>query len=641
MINSKPLELEQSNDLIKKHEGNPIVTFNQDGSARSYLKDLFWDFVSDIKNGKGKVSILSFAHISEVHRYNIQHTLYLIQYKRNLAVGTLEHTRASLQTIVECLGSSDFTLLDKDYHYRMFSENLKAKNFSDKTIQKIFGVLNNLHDIGIIERLINGLSFRTIHASLTKKTEQHIAIPEQLASTLFGNAIAQIEKYHPYRHEINDVCEKVITTEHLLKNKCTSTKYKAIKAIKHNIPDFTPQKSFSDVNKIQLCCYLVVLGFSGVRQGEAVSFNSESYSETIMNDGINLSLLKGEITKNNISGVARPEVWVTHPIVKLALELASDMIKYARNYYLEKISHFDIDSRESALFDLKSAFLVTGVYLQRRHFISKGFNQGLTRLIKKWKLKAVEADVKEFDLINPTRKGQLKIGGYLPKLSAHDFRRTFAVFVVRNKLGNVMTIKHQYKHDNINMSQWYANGSSFAAAMDFSVDQELMQMVKESNEEISVEIYDSIFNQEEVLTGKEGERIINDRNNYKGSIYRSKDEIRRQIKNGSLSVVEHPTGYCVNPSCDRICASNKSAVTCQFEIITLDKAKSRMDVRKRLIERFIKLNNGSNYMASILSNIYVEIKAIEITLAKHNLPFDPFLSTIQSNTMKSLSLEVQ
>ena len=57
----------------------------------------------------------------------------------------------------------------------------------------------------------------------------------------------------------------------------------------------------------------------------------------------------------------------------------------------------------------------------------------------------LKADVDEFDLLNPTRKGTLHVGGFLPKLSPHDFRRTFAVFLVRNKLGNLMTLKLKIK----------------------------------------------------------------------------------------------------------------------------------------------------------------------------------------------------
>jgi hypothetical protein len=47
------------------------------------------------------------------------------------------------------------------------------------------------------------------------------------------------------------------------------------------------------------------------------------------------------------------------------------------------------------------------------------------------------------------------------------------------------------------------------------------------------------------------------------------------------------------------------------------------------------MNDGKSYMASILSDIYIRIKSIEVTLKKHGLDFTPFEAEIQSQTMLS------
>ncbi len=107
----------------------------------------------------------------------------------------------------------------------------------------------------------------------------------------------------------------------------------------------------------------------------------------------------------------------------------------------------------------------------------------------------------------------------------------------------------------------------------------------------------------------------------KGEIYMSRNKIKEQVANGALSIVEHPTGFCTNPNCDRICAFETSTVNCQHEIVTPEKAKSRVPVRNRLIARFNTLNDEMTYMASILTQMYTQIKAIEITWSKHNLDF--------------------
>ena len=97
--------------------------------------------------------------------------------------------------------------------------------------------------------------------------------------------------------------------------------------------------------------------------------------------------------------------------------------------------------------------------------------------------------------------------------------------------------------------------------------------------------------------------------------------------------VEHPTGYCTNPSCDRICATDTSSITCQHEIVTREKAELRIPVRERLINKFNALNDERSYMASILSHVYEGIKAIELTLTKHGIDFTPFEAKIKSQTM--------
>jgi hypothetical protein len=231
----------------------------------------------------------------------------------------------------------------------------------------------------------------------------------------------------------------------------------------------------------------------------------------------------------------------------------------------------------------------------------------------------------EFDKLNPTRKGGLELGGYLPKLSSHDFRRTFAVFLIRNKLGSIMSLKYQYKHLNEIMSQWYANNSELLRALDLKADTELQELVNESNILIMTEAAFEIFNSP-TLSGGEGERIDQERQKeqYSGNIYTTRKELERQVRAGNLSVVEHPSGYCFNPDCSRICSSEISNVICKHEAVTRGKALEKLPKRTRLISKFSNLLALGNTFNSIRNRLFVEIKAIEYTLQQHAIPFEPF-----------------
>ncbi|NQY35034.1 MAG: hypothetical protein HRT37_08740 [Alteromonadaceae bacterium] len=629
-------------------DSNPIVTYNSDSSPCSYMTDLEWNFVAEIKVGVGKKTKVSFKNIDKAIRLDIQKTILSIHQKFPSSISTLQMRINNLHLIAKCLGSTNWDNLNQDANYRKFKAEIKKKKYSITILDQTLSCLRKLYDLGLTIRYEKNEKYKFTKglACATKQVKkQHIAIPEKISSKLFNTAMDIVEKYHPYRHSISNIHAKAIIAQQEVFSEADSKKKVAkrglqwrvgerIKKIKHSIPDFNLSLFFEDILEIKTACILVVQGFSGVRLGESISFNKDSYDTIPFSEEFDIPILKGEITKINEKGVPTHEAWVTHPISEKAIELAHDMSEYARAIYKEKIKNYSPDERKVAEREINCSFITLGIISQKTDFIQqKSYARRYLKFQKKHDITASQSDVEEFDLLNPTRKGTLKVGGYLPKLSPHDFRRTFAVFLVRNKLGNLMTLKHQYKHLNIAMTAWYANHSLLAAQMDFELDTELMDMVKDANEDLHTEILFHIFNESESLSGKEGERIANERENYAGDIYMSRKDIKDQVRSGLLSIVEHPTGYCIKPSCDRICASDTSSITCQNEIVTLEKAKARMPKRLRLIKRFNALNDEKSYMASILAQIYTQIKAIELTLTKHSLDFMPFEAEIKSQTM--------
>ncbi len=74
----------------------------------------------------------------------------------------------------------------------------------------------------------------------------------------------------------------------------------AIKRIVHDIPDFDIRLDGSQLSDILVSCLIVTQGFSGVRIGEAVSFNANSAVEVIVNSN-KVTVLIGETTKGYYS----------------------------------------------------------------------------------------------------------------------------------------------------------------------------------------------------------------------------------------------------------------------------------------------------------------------------------------------------
>ncbi len=86
---------------------------------------------------------------------------------------------------------------------------------------------------------------------------------------------------------------------------------------------------------ILVSCLIVTQGFSGVRIGEAVSFNANSADEVIVNSN-KVTVLIGETTKGN-NAKPKTVTWQSHPVAKLALELAYDMMAANRALYQRRL----------------------------------------------------------------------------------------------------------------------------------------------------------------------------------------------------------------------------------------------------------------------------------------------------------------
>jgi hypothetical protein len=223
------------------------------------------------------------------------------------------------------------------------------------------------------------------------------------------------------------------------------------------------------------------------------------------------------------------------------------------------------------------------------------------------------------------------VGGTLPKLTPHDFRRSFAVFFKRYGFGSSATIKFQYKHKNINMADYYSNNAYLQAMEDILLDKDLLAMMNEEGIRMGVDIFDEIYNESEHLAGAGGERIAKDkfeRLSSGESVYMTRSEIEGLVRNGTLSVVKLPTGgYCLNATCSRVCGIGEFATEirpCDHQVITDKQAKVILKQNKRLIKVFRELNTGDPMMNSILIGQKQKIQRNEQLIKDFNLTFEPF-----------------
>ena len=613
-------------------EFNRAITFDENGNPISYVFDDKWDFQYSRHFATSQESReISFTQIPQKYKSEVQTTLAMMLEKSpKISLATIKYERGNLIRLAKLIGTADWSALNKDLNFRLFKSNIKKKKYSKSTVNATLIIINQLFMLKLTTRQVKDIKSTTSKLASKTKPEkvQHIAIPENIATQIFRSAEEVVNKFYPYRKLISDAyLHYYMERDKFLANNPTVNSKKFWKLegqkISNNVDlvGFEVKPSSEELNLIKTACMILILGYSGVRHGEGLSIGKESYKEKEYH-GFSIPYIEGISTKPNEGGLPKAESWVTHPIVKIALELLFDVTEFARDIYSKKYIN-----NKTKLEAIQNGLLSTDIVKHRSNVLwnTTSLNKWLNKFLRDYEILATEKDVLEFDKLNPTRKGELELGGYLPRLSSHDFRRTFAVFLIRNKLGSIMSLKYQYKHLNEIMSKWYANNSELVRALDLKADVELQALVNESNILIMTEAAFDIFNSP-TLSGGEGERIDQERKKeqYSGSIYVSKKELERQIRAGKLSVVEHPTGYCFNPNCSRICSSEISNVTCKHEAVTREKALDKLPQRVRLIHKYNNLLALGDTFNSINHRLFVEIKAIEYTLHHHAISFEPF-----------------
>ncbi|OCH68749.1 hypothetical protein A6D94_04920 [Vibrio splendidus] len=636
---------------------NPVVTRNSNGDPLSYKYSDEWDFIGEKDVALNKATKVSFSYIKNLeHRREIQDTVYKIKMMwKSSSVGGLVSEVTRLHQISLALEDTNWSKLSSESTWRIFKNKFKGR-YSFGTMEGYASTLSKLARLGYFTRKISYSEVVNL-ARTDGDTEQHIAIPSQFYQKILSKCINTVETYHPYRHEISkamaeafEIKSKALNGELFTYRKTNeistnSARRKAHEVIKNqvdcDIPNFKIDFSGNWISCIMIECLMVCALFSGARLSELLSFCKDSYTvkKTINGD---ISVIQGKITKNN-DGIERTETWQTHPIVKDALELAHDMVEFARTIYRNHIdksfeSGFiseDERNRQFRMIELSflSSRINDGI---RSNYMMSAPSAKTNNFLKRLGLEATISDVDEFDLLNDTRLGQLELGETLPKLSPHDFRRSFAVFMKRHGLGNAQTIKFQYKHTNIEMSEYYTNNALLAHLSDVLVDDELFKTLEEEEIRMGVDAYDEIYNKSKHLSGVEGERVLNDKFERVKSgqrVFMNRSEIEKLVRNGSLSIVMLPTGgYCTNSKCERLCGIKEFIAeknVCQYQVVTDSAAKKQGKHRDRLIKKFQMLNNGDETRNLILSGLKQSILLVEHTLDKHKIPYKPFTDKIE------------
>ncbi len=214
---------------------------------------------------------------------------------------------------------------------------------------------------------------------------------------------------------------------------------------------------------LRTACYIVIDMFSGIRDSEMMSIAEKCISHGKSRDGsTDLLWLHGTIYKTGV----RPHKWLVPPVVKEVVDVLTRLTAPLRDKLRQE--EVEIAARIELSSAKEQARLVKRLDTVRKHkdklFLSPG-NGNVSVLSGA----SMNTYLKRFCCDHGIR-GE---NGQPYPLHTHQFRRTYARFIARSKLGDLLTLRDHFGHWSIDMTVYYADGG----ADDYEVDTELMGMV--------------------------------------------------------------------------------------------------------------------------------------------------------------------
>jgi hypothetical protein len=272
-------------------------------------------------------------------------------------------------------------------------------------------------------------------------------------------------------------------------------------------------------------CYIIIAFFSGMRDSETTSIRVGCVKKKIINKNDQIIYKIFAIT---FKPVDQPALgfWMVPKIVETAVEVLSSLTSALR--------------KKSGLQELFLHEWAGKIKIVTNTIINSG--------------------MKEFVKDN-------KIALYQGKywhLATHQFRRSFAYYMMKENKCNLKFLQKQFKHLSMDMTLWYAETD----------DEDLKQEVYEMSIDITREVLSPILLKNAPLAGKGGECIVKNRDAYFGgrTVY-EKESLFQEIIKG-LYVRGTYLGLCIwNPEETKCAAGFECRCNpndCKNAVVTLD-----------------------------------------------------------------------
>ncbi|HCG5511393.1 TPA: hypothetical protein NJ005_004410 [Vibrio parahaemolyticus] len=530
-----------------------------------------------------------------------------------------------------------------------FENHLQEQGYSKSTLSQTFTSINGaIHDASWHKLELGINPIKTIHKSRQlsdKEQQQTLVIPERLCDAIYGKAIELIETSLPHAQLIADT-ENALQDNYLEAKRLLTEKVKqghiysfmntdgSIDNHKYSnaITDFQPEEPKTIIEPLALklpnvslkngsefkqylgqiitASYIVCGGFSGMRDSELEKLTPHSYYKDTF-DGRDYHMLQSHTFKLG----EKRETWVTAASSKTAIDLMTALTKRWR--------------QETIYPDPKytdSLWLNQGARSEPPKLIT-AWNKRLQSFCRQLNLTVTEEDYQECLESNPQSLEKVKKTVVVDKpwyFTTHQFRRTLAFYCIKNRLGSVVSLKQQFKHLYLSMTEWYTNGGRLASQRDLNVDKTIQQTLNEINAETTANKIFRQWHSDEKLSGAHGKAIMKMRGDVP-TIYSSWDIIYKAVKNGKLTLHGTVHSYCKNGyDCDMDgVVAPQFCVDCGSGSSIIDEQQAQWWQKKhRSLTTYME--SGEDISASERSHYITQVRAAENVMRDFGMEFTPF-----------------
>ena len=232
--------------------------------------------------------------------------------------------------------------------------------------------------------------------------------------------------------------------------------------------------------RLRTACYIVIALFSGIRDSEMASLGINCISHDKSGDcSTDLLWLHGTIYKTGM----RDKKWLVPPIVSDAVTILTRLGAPLRDALRQEEIELELHIAQSGDKNARRWERRRDTIRRQKDslFLAKKSREsnGVSVISSVTTNLALKRFCRDFGIVGAD--------GLPYPLHTHQFRRTYARFIARSELGDLLTLRDHFGHWSLDMTAYYADGGVDV----YEADTQLMEMITE----------EKMVRQNEIMTG--------------------------------------------------------------------------------------------------------------------------------------------